>query len=266
MPNWKNYKIIFSDFDGTLVGSDFQPSTELKTAIAKWQNQGKIFSVVTGKPFIGVLETAVKHMKITGPIIVNGGAVIIDPQLMKIISEEFLPSDSVTKIITLLNSKKIAFEVRTNKYNYASGPKMKIYKPFRDYLDISKLPINIVSCFRIPTNTFSPSIIEMIKKELENTFPDLFIIEGNAPNAKGIQISSKHSSKHIAILKIINMLKIAPEETIGIGDEMNDYPLLTACGYKVVMENGNKDLKAIADEIIPSYQDNGVAKFINKIL
>lgn len=29
MQNWKNYKIIFSDFDGTLVHSDFKLSAEL---------------------------------------------------------------------------------------------------------------------------------------------------------------------------------------------------------------------------------------------
>lgn len=266
MKKWKNYKIIFSDFDGTLVGRDFQPTNELKHAISEWQNQGNFFSIATGKPYPGVVEKVCKYLTINGPIIVSGGSVIIDPVSNTTISKEYIPSDSVLKINTLLNLKKIMFEVRTDKINYASNPKLKIINSFREYRDISELDINSVTFYRISTTKYSSSIIEMVKKELENTFPNLHIIEANAPLSKGIEISSKHTSKHTAVLKVMKKLDISPDRAIGIGDEMNDYPLLTACGYKAVMENGNKELKAIADEIIPRYSENGAARFIFKIL
>ncbi len=266
MQGWKNYKIIFSDFDGTLAGHDFQLSSNLKTAINLWQKQGNHFIITTGKPYPGVIENACKYLEIKGLIIVNGGSAIIDTVSNKTIYKECIPTYSVLKINEFLNSKKIVFEARTDKYNYASSPKLKIINSFRTYLDLSELPISSVIFYRIRTTHYSSSIIEMVKKELENTFPLLHIVEANGPDSKGLEISSKHTSKHTAVLKVMNMFNVTPQETIGIGDEMNDYPLLTACGYKVVMENGNKDLKAIANEIIPSYLENGVAKFIEKIL
>ncbi len=165
MQSWKNYKIIFSDFDGTLVHSDFKLSPELKSAISKWQKAGNIFSIITGKPFFGVVKNACEYLELTGPVVTNGGAIILNPKTQQIISEEYIPTDEVLKVIDFLNVKKITFEVRTNSHNYASSPKMKILKPFREFLDISLLTTNNVTFFRIPTDMFSLSIIEMVKKD-----------------------------------------------------------------------------------------------------
>jgi hypothetical protein len=53
---------------------------------------------------------------------------------------------------------------------------------------------------------------------------------------------------------------------IGIGDNFNDIPLLNACGYKVAMENAPDEVKQIADEVIPSFNTEGVAVFVEGIL
>lgn len=266
MQNWKNYKIIFSDFDGTLVGRDFQPTIELKNAISKWQNSGKIFSIVTGKPYAGVLEKAIYYLGITGPIIVNGGSLIIDPQTRKTTIANYFHPMEISVIIEKLLTMKLLFEIRTDNNNYASHLKLIKLKPYRQFENMTNMKFNNVVFIRIHTDELSPSVSDYVLKTLEQKFPNTHIVSANSPYSKGIEITSKYTSKHTAVLKTLKLLKIDPSDTIAIGDEMNDYPLLTACGYKVVMENGNKDLKAIADEIIPSYSENGVAKFINKVL
>ncbi|HXS15232.1 MAG TPA: HAD hydrolase family protein, partial [Candidatus Saccharimonadales bacterium] len=59
---------------------------------------------------------------------------------------------------------------------------------------------------------------------------------------------------------------ISTEEIIGIGDGHNDFPLLMACGLKVAMGNAVDDLKAIADYIAPSVDEDGVADVIEKFI
>ena len=53
---------------------------------------------------------------------------------------------------------------------------------------------------------------------------------------------------------------------IGIGDGYNDFPLLMACGLKIAMGNAVEDLKAIADFIVPSVEQDGVAHAINRFI
>ena len=65
---------------------------------------------------------------------------------------------------------------------------------------------------------------------------------------------------------VANLLKIKTTEIIGVGDGYNDFPMLLACGLKVAMDNANDDLKAIADYIAPSVDDDGVADVIEKYI
>lgn len=70
----------------------------------------------------------------------------------------------------------------------------------------------------------------------------------------------------MAVLKLMKHLNITPEETVGIGDGYNDYPLLQAVGYKVAMHNAHDELKNIADFIAPSIDEDGLSVVIEKVL
>lgn len=59
---------------------------------------------------------------------------------------------------------------------------------------------------------------------------------------------------------------ISTSEIIGIGDHYNDFPLLMACGFKVAMGNAVPELKAIADYIAPSVENNGLADVLEKFV
>ena len=49
---------------------------------------------------------------------------------------------------------------------------------------------------------------------------------------------------------------------IAAGDSYNDLPMLKACGLRIVMGNAPDALKAIADYVAPSVDDDGLATAI----
>ena len=53
---------------------------------------------------------------------------------------------------------------------------------------------------------------------------------------------------------------------MSCGDADNDRELLESAGLAVVMENGLDSMKAIADYITVSNQENGVAKAMEKFV
>ena len=67
-------------------------------------------------------------------------------------------------------------------------------------------------------------------------------------------------------MPILTSMYIQKEEIMSCGDADNDRELLESAGLAVVMENGLDSMKAIADYITVSNQENGVAKAMEKFV
>ena len=66
-------------------------------------------------------------------------------------------------------------------------------------------------------------------------------------------------------LIVSKILNIDPSLMVGVGDGYNDYPLLSVCGFKVAMENAPKELKEIADLIVPDVEHDGLVTLIDSL-
>ena len=74
------------------------------------------------------------------------------------------------------------------------------------------------------------------------------------------------SNKGNAVKKLLEILNIKKEETIAIGDDINDLSMFEQVGYKVAVDNAIDIVKENADEIILSNDENGVAVFLDRLL
>lgn len=81
-----------------------------------------------------------------------------------------------------------------------------------------------------------------------------------------IEVTSDQATKLHGIVEIMKILKIKKREIIGVGDSYNDFPLLMASGLKIAMGNAVPELKAIADFVAPSVEEDGVATIIEKFI
>ncbi|MBI2021593.1 HAD family hydrolase [Candidatus Daviesbacteria bacterium] len=260
------YRSIISDYDGTLVGSDFLISESTKLAIDKWRSSGKFFSIATAKAFNGVIEKACDFLDLTDPVITHNGAQIINPKTKEIINAEYIPNNEVLKIIDILSKTGYLYEVQTKDEAYASSNNLQKLQTHKKYEIISSLKINKIFKVRLVTTLNDQPKVEQFVKKLKIEFDNLQIIPGDTPYSKGFDITSEKATKHLAVLLLAEFLGIQPKEIIGIGDSLNDYPLLTACGFKVAMKNAPKEILEIADYTIEDYRNDGVAKFINIVL
>lgn len=79
-------------------------------------------------------------------------------------------------------------------------------------------------------------------------------------------IANIDSNKGNAVKKLLEILNIKKEETIAIGDDINDLSMFEQVGYKVAVDNAIDIVKENADEITLSNDEEGVAVFLDKIL
>ena len=69
-------------------------------------------------------------------------------------------------------------------------------------------------------------------------------------------------SKSHGIETIVKAHGWSMEQVLVFGDEMNDFEMIRDCGIGVCMGNGNPQLKALADAITGSNDEDGIAQYL----
>lgn len=247
----KKYKALILDVDGTIVPNkkDGMPSENVAKAITKASKKIHV-GIATSRPLF-LLTHILKHLKLSGPTIINGGAQIIDFPSQKIIYEQTINKKNALEICKILKEMKVKFFIQDNGKD----------TPFSNSY-ISNKPFNIVVYGVKKSIT-----IDNINKKISN-IPSIVshMVASWTPGEFCLVIGPASATKQHAILQIAKILKIKTHEIIGVGDGYNDFPLLMACGLKVAMGNAVKDLKEIADYIAPSVDEDGVADVIEKFV
>lgn len=259
------YKALVVDFDGTLVNHTYIVSPLVKQKIAELQKKS-IFTIATGRGYSGHLVSCIKDLALTSPVIASGGSLIVDPQTDKIIHAEYVPEASVKGILTIFKEYHIDFFIERDNIFYASSPLSSgaLGKDI-EYRDLKELKTDKIAKMVVRAR-YTESLLDPIVKKLQTDYSTIHVIKMMHPSTRqiGLDVTSEKATKHLGVLRLAEMLKIKPSEMVGVGDGYNDYPLLTACGLKIAMANAPAELKAIADDICPTVDEDGIAYVIDK--
>ena len=73
------------------------------------------------------------------------------------------------------------------------------------------------------------------------------------------------ASKSNAIRLLIGKLNIPREETIAMGDNFNDREMIQFAGMGVAMGNAPDEIKAVADYVTDTNNNDGVRKALERL-
>ena len=249
----RQYKALMLDLDGTTVPNtpNGMPSQKVKDAVAKAGKKIHV-GVVTGRPFF-YAKNIISALTLTGPSIANGGAVVIDSVTHESLWEKVIIENELAQILAYLTTKDILIRIQKNN---AAGE----YTTYD-----SSQSLKGIGSIGLPD--LQPEMADTIINAL-HPFPNIAIskIVGYKEGTNWLQISHAEATKQHGIAEVIKILGIDSSDVIAVGDGYNDFPLLMACGLKVAMGNAVPELKAIADYIAPSVDDDGVADVIERFV
>ena len=115
-------------------------------------------------------------------------------------------------------------------------------------------------------NSKNLEYIEVENVEIKNRHKSLLDTKFKDDKTIFCDIANIDSNKGNAVKKLLEILNIKKEETIAIGDDMNDLSMFEQVEYKVAVDNAIDIVKENADEITSSNDEDGVAVFLNKLL
>ena len=264
------YKIIFIDIDGTLRNDKKEITEKTKETIRKTIEKGIYVLICSGRPTKYVEEVSKETLASNYVIGCNGGE-IYDYKEKKTIHLNALEKEEVIALWHIAETYDVQLIM-------ISDGKRMVRKQTDDETDIllEESIESFVTDNPITQCVFTSLILENIRKIKEeiNDIKNIEIVNlskcllnSEFPKEKPffLDITCKGTSKGNAIKKLCEYLKIDLKDSMAIGDSYNDVTMFEVVGHSVAMGNAPEDIKKIVDEVTDTNNEDGVAKFLEKL-
>jgi Cof subfamily protein (haloacid dehalogenase superfamily) len=257
------YKLIVSDLDGTLLDSERKISLRTKDLIHEFASRGGIFTFATGRMEASV-EKYLDCLDISNPVIIYNGAKIVDVKKRLVLYEDLLEYSLAKTALMIASGYEWDILLYINKNIYVSkmtkvieenmikdGVCCEVVGNLHEFLQCSPTKILIIGdpLHFIP---YVEKVISAAKKTVNYVISEYNYLE----------ILPVNSSKGNALKKLAETLDIPLDQTIAVGDNLNDISMIKAAGLGVAVENAHEEVKKNADYITRSNNEDGVAEVI----
>jgi Cof subfamily protein (haloacid dehalogenase superfamily) len=264
------YRLIVTDLDGTLVKSGANElSLATIGAIKSLTERGMFFSIATGRSW-RQSQAIAGELQITIPVIVQTGAIIVDPitgeniwtiPLRKEIERRLAEKFRLTQVDCFnLDESGVYFTTQINTKGGAAmveyyGESCVVGKP-------DQAPAAVVKKLFIGQGEILKELADRICREIRPR-PNLILW----PPDPGVddwflEIFDPLASKGQAVKWLARYLQVKRRQVIAIGDGQNDIDLLQLAGLGVTIEGAPLTIISQADLVIPRPESDGVARFL----
>ncbi len=251
----KNHAIIF-DIDGTAVDSPSQklPSEMLIQATHDLRTE-YFLCAATGR--VWTFAKPVLHsLQLTDPCIISAGTQICNPVTGEILWQKTIDGGALKEILSIFQ------QFPDYKLLYNDGNE-------DDYFNGGSYPKDFTTHEPVYflEQVFIPDELALVAYDKLNSVEGVtcVMVVSQKPGCRDLHIINSSATKEHAIAELIAMLRIDKTNTIGIGDGHNDIHLFNAVHTKIAMGNAVPELKEMADKIIGSVQEDGLAGYFKTL-
>lgn len=265
------YKIIALDMDGTLLNSEKKVTPKVKEALNKAREKGVKVVLATGRPIDGVRRylEELDLYKDGEYVLSYNGSLVQEINTGKIICEMGLKGKDLKYFYEL--SRKL--DVNIHAFSPKRGlvtPKISKYTEVE--ADINDISINICDFNEILDDEDivkimfidEPEILDKAIKGIPKEAFDKYGLVKSTPYF--LEIINKDSNKGVGLSLLAEEIGATKEEVIAVGDAGNDLAMIEYAGLGVAMENAQDEVKAIANYITASNNEDGVAKVVEEFI
>ena len=258
-------KMILCDLDGTLLNSKSTVSIRTIETIQKVRKQGVLFGIATGRSPLAVDCLLDKwQIKPYVDILVgfNGGQYIDYQQNENVLLYE-LDGHLIKEIKALYEHFEMSFCI-FDQYQLHATKQTDLIEHLAKGNQF-ELCIDDLEQF---IQTQAPKLLIDGEEEVINEV-EKFYSKHLDPRYRGVRSTKNlfeflnpEVSKTKGIEKVAQKYNMTLENVCVFGDELNDLEMIRDCGVGVCMANGNPKVKAVANAITLSHDEDGVAVFI----
>jgi Cof subfamily protein (haloacid dehalogenase superfamily) len=262
--------LIAIDMDGTLLDSAHTLSPRVKAAIAAARARGVRIVLATGRPFCGI-EEYLEQLGLDSEdeyCITFNGAVIQNATGTKSVAETTLGYDDFIYCEKVARDLGVHFHVLYERSMMTPNADISSHTVRDAY--ISRTPLLYRSVEQVdPSWRFRKFMMvdhaAILDKAIAHLPPELmqrYTVVKSA--ADFLEILNPEAGKGRALATLAAHLGVPAERIMAIGDQENDLVMLEFAGVAVAMGNAIDAVKALADHVTSSNNEDGVALAIER--
>ena len=265
-------KLIFLDIDGTILAHGEEVHPAVLEGLRRARNKGHMIFISTGRAH-GFIPAEIRDMELDGLICSAGSDIWIhgqrawctalDPELIKKACQVLDELDALCLLEgyeeNFMSDKGHAILNEEDKPGDNSEmARWKAY--FRQVRQMYPLEEWYEKQTPIPKITFIVFSRERMDQVLARLGDDFYVafFETDTEGIYNGELISKTDNKGTAIRRTAEILHENADNTIAFGDSMNDYQMIRDAACGVAMGNADEKLKAIADRVCETVQEDGV--------
>lgn len=264
-------KMLVLDLDGTLTNSKKEITPRTQECLRKMQEQGHVVVLASGRPtpgMRGVVDTL--HMKERGGYLLSyNGARIANAKTGEVVCQIQLPTQYLPQLHSFAVENGIGLISYEDDCIITDRPHDEFMQleawinqiPIKDvenFVQYVDFPIN--KCLMTAPHDRAPAL----ERELAAKFVGKMSIYRSEPHF--IEIMPLQVDKAASLKRLLDHLHMDVSDVIACGDGYNDISMLRFAGMGVAMANAYDAVKAEADYITLSNDEDGVAHVIEKFI
>lgn len=263
------YKMLVLDLDDTLLCDEHKISDRNKEMLMKAQEKGVYVILASGRPTPAMTKYAeeLNLKKYKSFIISYNGAVITDINSNKIIFEQSLSKEEIHSLYDFSKENKVDIITYTEDSIISESSSKYIDVE----IDLTKMKFNKVDCFKTQINHSAikcllleePKYLKTIETKLKHEMPHKSV---SLSKPFFLEVMPQGIDKAASIARLAKKLNIHKDEIIAVGNAGNDLTMVEYAGLGVWVDNVTPELRDMADIIVASNNDDGVAQVVEQYI
>ena len=249
------------DLDDTLLNSEQLLTSASRAAVASAVETGMAVVLASGRMQASAAPFA-HELHLASPMISYNGAMVTASVTGAVWLSESVPAELSESIVAECSRRGLQLNFYWNDIlhtahdtKWLSLYRSRTHSPVRFENDFAAFCAG-----KRPTKLLivdAPETIDRMLPEYQERFGASLCVTRS--NAEYLEFLPPAANKGNALRLVAERLGVRQEETLAIGDSWNDIPMLRWAGVALAVKNCKPEVKSVADEIIGSCDEDGVA-------
>ena len=269
-------RMIAFDLDGTLLTTDKRLTDETRRTLEQAAKRGILLVPATGRPLTGMPAEVLGIAGVRYAITANG-ARVVSAEDGKILREKLISVEKARKVLDIYGEYDTLQEIYYDGQGYMEARQMEQLDHYVPDPNMAKYMRNTRKCVPDLMEKFRQENRAMDKVqavfacagEKEQAFRRIREMEGveaTGALSYNIEVTAGGINKGEALLWLAGELGIDREEILAFGDGANDADMIRAAGIGAAMEVSVPEVRAAADILAGSNDEDGVARAIQRYI
>jgi hypothetical protein len=269
MPAQRPPRLVATDIDGTLIRTDGTISARTVDVLTRIATGGTPVVLVTGRP-VRWLRQLYDQLPEPLPAVCANGAVVYDPDTDEVLHTAPLQVELLARVAGRL--RELVPDV-TLAVEVDDGRSFVYEERWPMHWDAEHHAVRVIAT---PDELTSAPAVKLLARAAAHQDPDAFaelvagglagLAETTHSSFSGlVEISAVGVTKAAGLAWVCEREGFTAADVVAFGDMPNDVPMLTWAGHSVAVGNAHPAVRAVADEVTSTNDEDGVAAYLEKL-